>query len=92
MKILKPILLLLFMIMTISCQQVKHDQDKLRLFYNQPAKEWTEAVPVGNGYMGAMVYGTVEKEHIQFNEETLWTGKPHDYAHKGASKYLEKIR
>jgi len=92
MKILKPILLLLFMIMTVSCQQVKQHYNWLQLFYNQPAKEWTEALPVGNGHMGAMVYGTVEKEHIQFNEETLWTGKPHDYAHKGASKYLEKIR
>ena len=39
-----------------------------------------------------MVFGTVENEHIQFNEETLWTGQPHNYAHKGAHNYLDEIR
>ena len=42
--------------------------------------------------MGAMIYGGVNTEHIQFNEHTVWTGKPHDYAHKGAVKYLPEIR
>ena len=65
---------------------------KLCLWYTRPAKTWTEALPVGNGYMGAMVYGGVNTEHIQFNEGTVWTGQPHDYAHKGAVKYLPDIR
>jgi alpha-L-fucosidase 2 len=65
-------------------------QDKL--FYTQPAQKWTDALPIGNGRLGAMIYGGVQQEHIQFNEETLWTGEPHDYAHKGASKYLGEIR
>ena len=65
---------------------------KLCLWYTRPAKTWTEALPIGNGYMGAMVYGGVNTEHIQFNEHTVWTGKPHDYAHKGAVKYLPEIR
>ncbi len=65
---------------------------KLCLWYTRPAKTWTEALPVGNGYMGAMVYGGVNTEHIQFNEGTVWTGQPHDYAHKGAVKYLPEIR
>lgn len=69
-----------------------HAQDNFKLFYNKPAEKWTEALPVGNGSLGAMVYGNVLQEHIQFNEETLWRGKPHDYSHKGASKYLAKIR
>lgn len=64
----------------------------LVLHYGEPAKKWTEALPVGNGRLGAMVYGGVEKEIIQFNEETLWTGGPHDYAHEGAHRYLEEIR
>ncbi|MGQ1784562.1 glycoside hydrolase family 95 protein [Saccharicrinis sp. GN24d3] len=68
------------------------NQTAFRLFYNQPADKWTDALPIGNGRMGAMIYGGVEKEHIQFNEETLWTGQPHDYAHKGAHKYLAQIR
>jgi alpha-L-fucosidase 2 len=65
-------------------------QDKL--FYTQPAQKWTDALPIGNGRLGAMIYGGVQQEHIQFNEETLWTGEPHDYVHKGASKYLGEIR
>ena len=65
---------------------------KLCLWYTRPAKTWTEALPVGNGYMGAMVYGGVNTEHIQFNEGTVWTGQPHDYAHEGAVKYLPEIR
>ena len=76
----------------ISCKHIKSSNDDFVLWYQQPAKEWTEALPIGNGRLGAMVFGTVECEHIQFNEETLWTGEPNDYAHKGASKYLDKIR
>ncbi|MCP4311531.1 MAG: glycoside hydrolase family 95 protein [Bacteroidetes bacterium] len=89
---LKSGLLLFLMLTTVACGEADRDENRLRLFYNQPAAEWTEALPLGNGFLGAMVYGTVEKEHIQFNEETLWTGKPHDYAHMGASNYLEEIR
>src|SRR6476646_3759587 len=67
-------------------------QDPLTLWYKQPANLWVEALPVGNGRMGAMVFGGIAKERIQFNESTVWTGEPHDYAHKGASKYLNQIR
>lgn len=68
-----------------------HAQD-FKLWYNQPAKIWTEALPIGNGRMAAMIYGGTDKETIQFNEETVWTGQPHDYAHKGAFQYLDSIR
>ena len=61
-------------------------------WYRQPAAEWVEALPLGNGHMGAMVYGGVNEEQIQFNEDTLWTGKPHDYDHPGAAKFLPEIR
>src|SRR5437870_4103136 len=64
----------------------------LTLWYKKPAEIWTDALPVGNGRMGAMVFGGVGRERIQFNEDTVWTGEPHDYAHKGASKYLQQIR
>ena len=74
-----------------SCQPIK-EQTAFKLFYNQPAEKWTDALPIGNGRLGGMIYGGVPQEHIQFNEETLWTGKPHDYAHEGASKYLGEIR
>jgi alpha-L-fucosidase 2 len=67
-------------------------QSPLTLWYRQPAEQWVEALPVGNGRIGAMVFGTPGRERIQFNESTVWTGEPHDYAHYGASKYLGQIR
>jgi alpha-L-fucosidase 2 len=51
-----------------------------------------EALPVGNGHLGAMVFGNPAHERIQFNENTVWTGSPHDYAHQGAFRHLEAIR
>ncbi|MEO6851933.1 MAG: glycoside hydrolase family 95 protein, partial [Mucilaginibacter sp.] len=51
-------------------------QTNLKLWYKQPAKVWTEALPVGNGRLGAMVFGGVKQELIQLNESTLWTGGP----------------
>ena len=75
----------------VSCKP-SEEQSSFLLFYDQPAQQWTDALPIGNGRLGAMIYGGVPREHIQFNEETLWTGEPHNYAHKGASKYLEEIR
>jgi len=64
----------------------------LCLWYRQPAAKWEEALPVGNGHIGAMIYGGVPVEHIQFNEHTIWTGQPHSYAHKGAVKALPEMR
>jgi alpha-L-fucosidase 2 len=64
----------------------------LCLWYARPAAAWTEALPVGNGHVGAMVFGGVGQERIQFNEHTVWTGRPHDYAHEGAVKCLPEIR
>ena len=67
-------------------------QQNFSLIYDKPAEKWTEALPIGNGSLGAMIYGGVQQEHIQFNEETLWAGRPHDYSQKGANKYLLEIR
>ncbi len=64
----------------------------LKLWYNQPAIKWTEALPLGNGRIGAMVFGGVDNDRIQFNEETLWTGEPRNYSRPGAYKYLDSIR
>ena len=46
------------------------------LWYDRPAQYWEEALPVGNGRIGAMVYGGVHRDHIQLNEETIWSGAP----------------
>src|SRR3954468_19167023 len=64
----------------------------LKLWYTKPATKWTEALPIGNGRLGAMIFGGAEKDRIQFSEETLWTGEPRDYTHPGAAAYLPKIR
>jgi hypothetical protein len=48
----------------------------LALWYNQPARQWVEALPIGNGRMGAMVFGGVDRERLQLNEDTLWSGEP----------------
>lgn len=65
---------------------------ELKLWYRQPAVEWTEALPIGNGRLGAMIFGGVEQDRIQFNEETLWTGGPRNYNRQDAYKYLPQIR
>ena len=62
------------------------------LWYRQPAAAWEEALPVGNGHQGAMVFGGAPVERIQFNEHTIWTGHPHSYAHEGAVKALPEMR
>jgi alpha-L-fucosidase 2 len=67
-------------------------QGDLVLWYDKPAVKWEEALPVGNGHLGAMIFGGPQKERIQFNEHTVWTGKPHSYAHEGAVKFLPEIR
>ncbi|TSA36098.1 MAG: hypothetical protein D4R64_08415 [Porphyromonadaceae bacterium] len=90
---MKSIILLSILAVLLSCSnQSKKQPADLVLQYNQPAQSWNEALPVENGRLGAMVFGTVARERIQFNEETLWTGEPHDYSHPGASEYLDTIR
>lgn len=62
------------------------------LRYETPARQWVEALPVGNGRLGAMVFGNPARERIQFNEETVWAGGPHAYQRPGAYRYLDEIR
>jgi len=62
------------------------------LWYRQPAATWNEALPIGNGRLGAMVYGGIQEEHLQLNEDTLWSGKPHSYAVEGAAEHLPEVR
>jgi alpha-L-fucosidase 2 len=62
------------------------------LFYRQPAKEWAEALPIGNGRLGGMVFGGVPAERIQLNEDTFWSGGPYDPINPEALQYLPKVR
>lgn len=66
--------------------------NQLSLWYLQPAREWVEALPVGNGRLGGMVFGRVNEELIQLNEDTLWSGRPRDTNNYDAIKYLDEVR
>lgn len=83
----KFIVLTLSLLMTMSMAA----QD-LRLWYSRPAKTWTEALPVGNSRMGAMVFGGVVEEELQLNEETFWAGGPHNNLSDRGFSALEEIR
>jgi alpha-L-fucosidase 2 len=74
------------------CSGVFAADSRLTLWYNHPAEKWVEALPIGNGRLGGMVFGGITNEHLQFNESTLWTGQPHEYQHEGAAKFLPQIR
>ncbi|HPC94816.1 MAG TPA: glycoside hydrolase family 95 protein [Sedimentisphaerales bacterium] len=67
-------------------------QPDLKLWYAEPARAWTHALPVGNGRLGAMVFGGTAEARYQLNEDSLWCGRPHDYAREGAAQYLPEIR
>jgi alpha-L-fucosidase 2 len=62
------------------------------LWYRHPAQRWGDALPVGNGRLGAMVYGAVAKERIQLNEDTIWNGKKRDRTNPEALKALPEVR
>ena len=66
--------------------------ESLKLWYRQPAAQWVEAMPIGNGRLGAMIFGGVFEERLQLNKDTIWKGRPHSYAHPGAAQYLPEIR
>ncbi|MEO8374212.1 MAG: glycoside hydrolase family 95 protein [Sphingomonas bacterium] len=63
-----------------------------RLWYRQPAHEWTEALPIGNGRLGAMVFGGTAHERLQLNEDTLWAGGPYDPVNPEAHATLPEVR
>lgn len=64
----------------------------MELWYEQPAKNWEEALPVGNGRLGAMIAGSPDQETIWLNEDSIWSGKPLNRINPDAKKYLPYIR
>ena len=67
-------------------------ENKHILWYNRPAHTWVEALPIGNGRLGGMVYGNPSSERIQLNEETIWAGRPNNNYNTEAKKWLPKIQ
>ncbi|KAK8263157.1 hypothetical protein V6Z12_D12G023600 [Gossypium hirsutum] len=64
----------------------------LKVTFSGPAKHWTDAIPIGNGRLGAMVWGGIASETLQLNEDTLWTGVPGDYTNPEAPAALAEVR
>lgn len=88
----KSLLLCLgFMLISLACS-AKESTHSNTLWYNQPAKVWEEALPVGNGRLGAMVFGNPFHETIQLNEESLWSGAPINSNNPEAREHLDEIR
>ena len=71
---------------------VMADDPTMELRYDQPAADWNQALPVGNGFLGAMIFGRVDKERLQINEDTLWSGGPRNYNKPDAYQYLNRAR
>ena len=67
-------------------------QEPMSLWYRQPAREWLQAVAVGNGRLSGMVFGGIQRERIQLNEDTFWSGGPYDPTHAEALEYLPEAR
>jgi alpha-L-fucosidase 2 len=86
--------LLLFNLIFTSVMQLSPGQgnQEFRLWYAHPAANWNEALPLGNGRLGAMVFGNPETEHLQLNEETVWAGGPHNNVNSGSKPYFAIVR
>ena len=83
------------LLLSVASLTVAHAQNSaaLKLWYNKPSgKVWENALPIGNGRLGAMIYGNVEKETIQLNEHTLWSGSPNRNDNPLALDSLEAMR
>ena len=85
---MKQIITILFCCMTIMTGQAQNH----RLWYNHPATHWLQALPVGNSQLGAMIFGGITTEEIQLNEETFWSGSPHNNNSPEAKAHLQEVR
>ena len=75
-----------------ACTEESPKDNDQRLWYDAPATTWLEALPLGNSRMGAMIYGGVQEDEIQLNEETFWSGGPHDNNSTMSKYYLSQVR
>lgn len=100
---LNTLLFLSIILLSVVCSNAQHSDFANTInakafkpstvsWYNTPAKKWDEALPVGNGRLGAMVFGRSGEERIQLNEETYWSGGPYSTVVKGGYKVLPEIQ
>ena len=82
-----------FLISQVNSYGQEADKNPMKLWYDQPAKVWEEALPIGNGHIGAMVFGIPAKEHLQLNHDEFWSGSPYtNYNRHAGPKALDTIR
>ena len=84
---MKKILLTLLLSTTLWTAEAQE-----KLWYDKPATNWLEALPIGNSHLGAMIYGQTDGETIQLNEETFWSGSPHNNNSPEAKAHLQEVR
>ena len=84
-RILSTLIICVFTSIAVNAQQHK-------LWYSKPASHWLEALPIGNSHLGAMVYGGTDIEQMQLNEETFWSGSPHDNNNPNAKIAIKDVR
>jgi len=78
--------------MRVAAAAAETAASPLTLWYRQPAEQWTEALPIGNGRLGAMIFGGVARERLQLNEDTLYAGGPYDPSNPEALAALPRVR
>ena len=82
---------LLFAALSATAEDLPKNTSSL-IWYDEPATEWSAALPIGNGRLGAVIYGGTDLERIQLNEDTLWSAGPHDYDNPDAYSHLAGVR
>lgn len=90
---MKYLVILLFGFWCQAQKVIPKETSSLKIWFNQPTTKWNEGIPIGNGNLGAMIYGTAAKEIICLNEETIWTGaKDYNRDKKEAGQYIDTIQ
>ena len=90
---MKKITLFLLSLLGLGSTMTAQDSDNTnRLWDNKPAKIWLEALPIGNGFLGGMVYGGIATDELQLNEDTFWSGGPHNNNSTTSPNYLDQVR
>ena len=84
--------MMVVVLMTAWTTLLADDDNIERLWYDKPASIWLEALPIGNGRLGGMVYGGTRVEEIQLNEDSFWSGGPHNNNSKTSINYLDQVR
>ena len=79
-------------ILLAACAVLPTEAQTQRLWYDKPASHWLEALPIGNSHLGAMIYGGIQTEEIQLNEETFWSGSPHNNNSQESKAHLKEVR